>query len=159
MKGKIIVALLFLFAWTTSCKGDEAVEPDGSAFAIAVANGYRLPFGKYNLETYEDNKQILYDVVLEVKNEKDEDDLYIINGQSTINFYFAKFETDFQKQSITIHAVGSTKIQGSLPEAVFEQEYLERLANVQGYRLNTDGDQLTLNLPDTKKMIFSLDKN
>lgn len=157
MKGKIVFFLLLVIG--ISCKSDQDVKPESSAYALRLTDGVQLPFGKFYLEKYEDDEKSPHEIILEVKNEKDRDGHYIIHGQATVNFYFAKFSADFESQEITIYSVGSTRIEGAPSKQIFETEYLQRLATATTYDYNVNGDKFILGLTDNKKMIFTLDKN
>ena len=135
------------------------MEPFDASVASLIRSDTTYPFGKFELEAYENNTKSPFKIVLEIKNEKDKDGLFIINGQGTVNFYFAQFEADFAQQSMSIHGVGSTTIEGPDYKSKFESEYLDRLSRATGYSFNKEGDKLTLHLNEDQKMIYLVDKN
>jgi hypothetical protein len=156
---KFFVVLLLI----VSCKQrDELVPQNLNGSAFASASGRALyPFGKYKLISFENNANLIYNVDLEIKNEKDANGHFILNGKSNANFYFAKFDADFAAQTLKIYGVGTTEIGGTYNELKFEKEYLERLANVVSYQFSLDGSKLFLLSEEEKgqTMTFSLDKN
>lgn len=143
------------------CRSEEIEPSEFNELSFAIASGRILyPFGKYKLLSYENNANINFNVDLEVKNEKDDDGHFIINGQSNVNFYFAKFEADFVKQTVKIYGVASTRIGGTARELQFERDYLERLSKVTSYQFSQDGSKFILILPDSnKRIIYEVDKN
>jgi heat shock protein HslJ len=104
-------------------------------------------FGKWRMVSYADNKQIPFDVTIELKNEKDSSSRYIITGKSPLNFYFSTFDIDDTKNSITVYDIQSTKIGGSTSSVSFEKEYYELLTKIKSYEISNNGETLKLILP------------
>ncbi|SOE21336.1 hypothetical protein SAMN06298216_1807 [Spirosomataceae bacterium TFI 002] len=164
MKSRKILYILFIAVLAFGCKSED-LGPSNDFYeyeaSFASATGRILyPFGRYKLAALENNSNIIYNVDLEIKNEKDSEGFFIINGQCNANFYFAKFEADFVKQTVRINGVASTKIGGTYNELLFEKDFLERLSKVTSYQFSVDGTKLIFLLPtNDQKLIFDLNKN
>ena len=89
-------------------------------------------FGLWKFKSYSDGKVPSFDVSLEIK---DEEGKYTFNGRSSVNFYFASPIIDENKKTISVDAVGSTKIAGTLEANQFEIAYYENLRNIERYEL------------------------
>jgi heat shock protein HslJ len=86
--------------------------------------------GQWKFKGYSDGKVPTYDVTLEFKGEEGKNTL---NGRSSVNFYFASFNTDEIKKTIALSVLGSTKIAGSNEANQFEMTYYDRLKNIERY--------------------------
>jgi heat shock protein HslJ len=108
--------------------------------------------GQWKFKSYADGKAPTYDVTLEIK---DEEGKYTLNGRSSVNFYFASFETDESKKTITLSVLGSTKIAGTTEANQFEMVYYDRLRNAERYGFK-DKNTLVLYLvnPTNEAMYF-----
>lgn len=157
---KILIFILIALG-SLACRSEDIEPTELNGLSFAIASGRVLyPFGRYQLISYENNANITFKVNLEIKNEKDADGHFIINGQSNVNFYFAKFEADFAKQTVQIYGVASTRIGGTARELQFERDYLERLSKVTSYQFSQDGSKLILQIPQgNKKIIFDVNKD
>jgi heat shock protein HslJ len=104
-------------------------------------------FGKWRMVSYADNKQVPFDVTIELKNERDSSGRYIMTGKSPLNFYFSTFDIDDAKSAITVYDIQSTKIDGNAPSVLFEKGYYELLTKVKNYEISNNGETLKLILP------------
>jgi hypothetical protein len=161
MGKRIYLYLVLIAVLAFECKSEELAPSDVNEASFASATGRILyPFGRYKLSAFENNPSIIYNVDLEIKNEKDSEGFFIINGQCNANFYFAKFEADFVKQTVKINGIASTKIGGTYNELLFEKDYLERMSKVVSYQFSLDGTKLIFLLSEkNQKMIFDVNKN
>lgn len=145
---KYLIFIYFLVA-LISCKKDADMAPNGGA---TPSYSYQSPlFSKWILNNTESNTKINYNVVLELKNEKNEKGNFILNGKSSINFYSADFLVNDKK--ITISNILSTEIAGDSKATSFENDYLKRLSEVETYSI--DQGMLTLS-GKNQKMIFKV---
>jgi len=108
--------------------------------------------GQWKFKGYSDGKAPTYDVTLEFKEEEGKNTL---NGRSSVNFYFASFETDESKKTIELSVLGSTKIAGTPEANQFEMVYYDRLRNVERYEFK-DKNTLVFYLvnPTNEAMYF-----
>ena len=108
--------------------------------------------GQWKFKSYTDGKTPDYDVTLEIKNEEGK---YTLNGRSSVNFYFASFETDEYKKTIALSVLGSTKIAGTTEANQFEMIYYNRLRNAEKYEFK-DKNTLVFYLvnPTNEAMFF-----
>jgi heat shock protein HslJ len=132
-----------------ACKSDDAIGPNDN-YITGLASRSSI-YSKWKLVSYETNKKISYDVVLEFKNEKNEKGSNIVSGKSSINFYQADFVTENNK--LKISNLIMTQIGGSSEAMKFEDDYLKRLVEVTNFNISDE----TLILSSTKqKMTFKL---
>ncbi|CAH0996878.1 hypothetical protein EMA8858_03013 [Emticicia aquatica] len=110
--------------------------------------------GQWTFKGYSDGKTPAFDVTLEIK---DEEGKYILNGRSSVNFYFASFETDESKKTIKLSAIGSTKIAGSIEANQFEAIYYERLHKIERYEFK-DKNTLLFYLSNPAKEIMYFER-
>ncbi len=154
--------ILVLFFVLVSCASSEDNVSPSLKVSMANSDASISPiFNTWKLVSFEDNKAVKFDVILEIKPERNEKGLFTITGKSTVNFYYAFFEADFAKNALKINGVSGTKIGTSLAsEATFEKEYWERLAAVEKFEVSSDRTKMTLFLPDItkKKMNFQISK-
>jgi len=115
-------------------------------------------FKKWKLISYENRKALSYNVIMELKPEKNERGFYILNGKSTINFYYAGFDFQEESKSFIINDISVTEIAGGKAEQEFETDYLNRLAKVGKYEISNDNKSFTLITSDTtpKKLYFTV---
>jgi heat shock protein HslJ len=118
----LIISSLFMF----SCAKEVVEATNANLSALSTSN----LIGQWKLKSYADGKTPAFDVTLEIK---DEEGKYTLNGRSSVNFYFASFETDESKKTITLSVLGSTKIAGTEEANQFEMIYYENLRNVEKY--------------------------
>jgi heat shock protein HslJ len=104
-------------------------------------------FGKWQMVSYADNKQILLNVTIELKSERDSSGHYMITGKSPLNFYFSTFDIDDTNNLITVYDVQSTKIGGGALSVSFEKNYYELLTKIKSYEVSNSGKTLKLILP------------
>lgn len=149
---KITVYFLSLLT-LISCNADNN-DLIGPQSALGAKGFY--PFGKYELISFEEDRAPSFAARLDILNEKDNENHYILNGRAAVNFFFAKFDCNFNKKTIKIYGIGSTEIAGSRAETNFERDFLARLSRVERYEFNHDGSKLTLHLPKEEKrmMVF-----
>ncbi|MDP5121891.1 MAG: META domain-containing protein [Spirosomaceae bacterium] len=136
----IISPLLCLFLLGCSADG---YSPDPNFYETSV-------FGKWRMVSYADNKQIPFDVTLELKSEKDSLGRNIITGKSPLNFYFSTFTINPSDSAITVYDIQSTKIEGAVSQVSFEKNYYEMLTKVKKYEISESGKTLNLILPSTE---------
>lgn len=103
--------------------------------------------GQWKLKSFSDGKAPAYDITLELK---DENGKYTLNGRSSVNFYFASFETDESKKTFKVSVLGSTKIAGTLEANQFEMIYYENIRNIERYEFK-DINNLVLYLSSPAK--------
>lgn len=126
----------------------EAAHPNLSALSTSGL------LGQWKFKGYADGKVPTYDVTLEFKDEEGKNTL---NGRSSVNFYFASFEVDESKKTMTLSVLGSTKIAGT-PEALqFEMVYYERLKNISHYELKSN-NTLSLYLSNPAKEVMNFER-
>ncbi len=164
------VAIFLFFAVLTSCSKGDSLFPgnDPSApqgpLGVNGSNGsngnVRAPFGTWKLVGYEDGKTTPYEINIAFKNEKNELGQYLIDGKSTVNFYFAYFTADFEKRTIELYGVGGTQIKGGAAEMAYEENYWIRLSKVVRYEITDDSQTLILHSPekDKQKITYKLIK-
>jgi heat shock protein HslJ len=140
----LIISTLLMIACTE--KIIEAADANLSALSKSDL------LGQWKFKSYSDGKNPAYDVTLEIK---DEEGKYTLNGRSSVNFYFASFEADESKKTMTLSVLGSTKIAGTTEANQFEMIYYERLRNVERYEFK-DKNTLVLYLvnPTNEAMFF-----
>lgn len=126
-------------------------EMENSLTTMDAYRNVQTPFGKWKLVSYADGKKITYDVILEIKNETDATGNFIINGKSSVNFYFSTCSIDFNRKTMTFYGVGSTKISGPTADITFETNYYQLLAKTERYELTNDNTELKLYLPTSEK--------
>lgn len=136
----IISPLLCLFLLGCSA---ESYSPDTNFYGTSV-------FGKWRMVSYADNKQVPFDVTLELKSEQDSLGRNIITGKSPLNFYFSTFTINSADNNIIIYDIQSTKIAGAIPQVSFEKNYYEILSKVTKYEISENGKTLKLILPSTE---------
>lgn len=143
--------VFIIFLVVNACKSDDAISPDKNyTFDLAASN---ILYSKWTLVSYESNKKINYDVVLQFKNEKNEKGTNIVTGKSSINFYQADFIAENNK--MTISNLIMTQIAGNTEARTFETDYLKRISEVTNYSISDE----TLFLTSTKhKMTFKINK-
>ncbi|MCA0365920.1 MAG: META domain-containing protein [Bacteroidetes bacterium] len=155
MKNLIVIILIMAMF---SCKSDKVldslnIDKDGTT---KITNaGF---FKKWKLISYENRKALSYNVIMELKPEKNERGFYILNGKSTINFYYAGFDFQEESKSFIINDISVTEIAGGKAEQEFETDYLNRLAKVGKYEISNDNKSFTLITSDTtpKKLYFTV---
>lgn len=141
--------VFIIFLLINACKSDDALGPDKNySFDLAARNIF---YSKWKLVSYESNKKIKYDVILEFKNEKNEKGINIVSGKSSINFYQADFVTDNNK--LKISNLIMTLIGGSPEARDFEDDYLRRIVEVTNYSIS--GETLVLSSAK-QQMTFKL---
>ncbi|WP_435352783.1 META domain-containing protein [Emticicia sp. SJ17W-69] len=129
--------------------GKESVEAANPNLSALSTSGL---LGQWKFKGYADGKVPAYDVTLEFKDEEGKNTL---NGRSSVNFYFATFETNDATKTMTISTIGSTKIAGTPEANQFEMVYYERLRNVAHYELKTNNTLLLyLSNPAKEVMYF-----
>ncbi|WP_255069597.1 META domain-containing protein [Lacihabitans sp. LS3-19] len=144
---KYLIIILFAVS-TISCKKDADMAPNGATPSFT----YQSPlFSKWILNSNESKAKINYEIVLDLKNEKNEKGNFILNGKSSINFYSAEFVVNDKK--ITISNILSTEIAGDSKATSFENDYIKRLSEVESFSI--DQGMLTLN-GKNQKMIFKV---
>lgn len=104
-------------------------------------------FGKWRMVSYADNKQIPFDVTIELKSERNSSGHHMITGKSPLNFYFSTFDIDDTKNLITVYDIQSTKIEGGTLSVSFERNYYELLTKIKNYEISNNGETLKLILP------------
>ena len=137
---KLFVGIMMLSSIMFSCK-EKDLSPD-YLFSSKEANP--VPFGRYELKTYNNSSAVPYDVVLEIKPEKDSSGRYLINGKSVVNFYFSSAQIKSDGKTLQISEVASTKISGHEAELKFEKDYYHRLAKVKSFKTQLNGTSLIL---------------
>jgi heat shock protein HslJ len=140
----LIISSLLIIACTQ--KAIEAADANLSAASKSDL------LGQWMFKGYADGKTPAYDVTLEIKDEEGKNTL---NGRSSVNFYFASFDTDESKKTITLSVLGSTKIAGTPEANQFEMVYYDRLRNVERYEFK-DKNTLVFHLvnPTNEAMFF-----
>ena len=123
--------ILVLFLILNACKSNDAISPDVNSIA-QLARKSNI-YSKWKLVSYESNKKINYEVVLEFKNEKRTN---IISGKSSINFYVADFINENNK--LKISNLIMTRIGSSTEAGKFEDDYLKRLVEVTSYSISDE---------------------
>ena len=131
--------------------GKENVEAANPNLSALNTSGL---LGQWKFKGYADGKIPAYDVTLEFKDEEGKNTL---NGRSSVNFYFATFETNEAAKTMTVSAIGSTKIAGSPEANQFEMVYYERLKNVSHYELKTN-NTLLLYLSNPAKEVMNFER-
>ena len=138
----LIISTLLIIACTQ--KAIESVEPN----TLNTAN----LLGQWKFKSYANRTPIAYEVSLEFKNE---DGKNTLSGRSSVNFYFASFETNDSEKTMKVGVLGSTKIAGSPEANQFESIYYERLRSITHYEFtNTNTLLLHLSSPAREVMIF-----
>ena len=141
-----LTSTIFLMS---NCSKQESILPNTNA------NDIHSPFGKWKFASYADGKKIDSVITLELSAEKNQENLYPINGKSIVNFYFAYISVNETSKEIKISTLGSTKMAGSPQNMQFESAYFEKLSKVNKYELSNN--QLILYLSDDK-MFFDVQK-
>ncbi len=140
----LIISSLLMIACT-----QKTIEAANASLSSLSTSGL---LGQWKFKSYSDAKSPVYDVTLEIK---DEEGKYTLNGRSSVNFYFASFETDESKKTITLSGLGSTKIAGTPEANQFEMVYYERLRNVVKYELKDRNTLIFyLSSPSKEAMYF-----
>ena len=105
-------------------------------------------FGEWKFIGYSDKKQPKFGTTIEFG--KDETSKYRLNGRSSVNLYFASFETD-DKKIFKVGVMGSTKIAGSTEANQFEAVYFDHLRSAERYEfINKDKLIFYLSNPKAK---------
>lgn len=146
-KFTLLLPFVFFGLFLFSCES----EMENSLTAMDAYRNVQTPFGKWKLTNYADGKKITSDVTLEIKNETDASGNFIINGKSSVNFYFSTCSIDFNQKTMTFYGVGSTKISGPTADITFETNYYQLLAKVERYEFKKNNTELILYLPATEK--------
>ncbi len=132
-----IYLITILFIMSFSCKKTEIVEPESSTGIATLIGKWKLveilrgdvldrPCG-VNTPTRE--------ITIEfTANPSGTSNLFSLNGQSTVNDYFASYEAD-SKGVIKISTVGGSKRGGSTEMMQCENNYYTLLAESQEYRI------------------------
>ena len=123
---KLTISLIISTLLMISCSQKTIETADANLSALSESS----LLGQWKFKSYANGKVPAYDVTLEIK---DEDGKYTLNGRSSVNFYFASFETNENKKTIILSALGSTKIAGTTEANQFEMVYYERLRNIEQY--------------------------
>lgn len=164
-KVRLVRLIFILSAVLAGCKKEGGLSPldvlNGSAKRDNLATDQVFPFGKYNLFYYENGYKVPYDVVLEFKNEVNSRGDFIVSGKSCVNFYFATQTFNTDTNEVSILNLSSTKISGSEEKLEFEKDYLDRLASVVSYEIDSNRKKLILRMPESNNqyMVFVLDSN
>ena len=158
--GKIVKVATILFSaivLNACIKSD--VGPSGDKLLGQSKTSF--PFGLFKLYAYESFQLAPYEITLEIKNELDAEQLYIVNGKSCLNFYFASCKLDAFKRGISFTNLAATKIDGSQEKMVFEKEFLNRLERVKYFENNSDGTLLRFFTGEDKEefLTFLLEQN
>jgi heat shock protein HslJ len=133
-----------------SCKKESVESASTSMDALSTTDF----LGQWKFKGYSDGKMPVYDVTIEFKKEEGK---YSLNGRSSVNFYFASFETNENTKTMKISAIGSTKMAG-MPEAnQFETVYYERLQNLERYEFK-DKNVLALYLSNPVKEVMYFER-
>ena len=132
------LVFLVLVVSIISCKKAGEVTPNSATLGLTDRSEL---YSKWILKSTENTSKINYEVVLELKNERNEKGNFILNGKSSVNFYSAEFVINDKK--ITISNIVSTKISGDSNSINFENDYFKRLSEVETFRL--EQGLLTLN--------------
>jgi hypothetical protein len=145
-----LIILLLVF----SCKSENfEMGPSGSVDKQFNASDIeRGLFGVWKLSSYEDLKNIRYDVTLELKTERTPRGLYLLSGKSAANFYNAQFEFNNQKGTIKIYDLATTEINADATAKNFEVDFWKRLLSVEKFQIIDN--VLTISLKENKKLIF-----
>lgn len=140
----LIISILLMIACT-----EKTIE---AASANLSASSKSDLLGQWKFKSYTDGKTPAYDVTLEIK---DEEGKCTLNGRSSVNFYFASFEANESKKTITLSVLGSTKIAGTAEANQFEMTYYDRLRNAERYEFK-DKNTLVFYLanPTNEAMYF-----
>lgn len=132
-----------------SCKNHESLTPnDNLDYNLATKD---LIFGKWKLLENKLNTKFPYEIILELKNEKNEKGKYVLSGKSSINFYQASFTIN--DNYITIGSISVTEISGNALAKNFEEEYLRTLSEVNHFEISNE--TLTLNNNRDKLILYT----
>jgi heat shock protein HslJ len=142
------LVFLVLVVSIISCKKAGEVTPKSATLGLT---DHSELYSKWILKSTENTSKINYEVVLELKNERNEKGNFILNGKSSVNFYSAEFVLNDKK--ITISDMLSTQIAGDSKATNFENDYFKRLSEVETFRL--DHGLLTL-IGKNQKMTYKV---
>ncbi len=142
----LIISSLLMIACTE--KNIEVADANLSALSTSGL------LGQWKFKGYLDGKTPAYDVTLEFKDEEGKNTL---NGRSSVNFYFATFETNDLTKTMTVSEIGSTKIAGTPEANQFEMVYYERLKNITRYEFKTN-NTLLLYLSNPAKEVMNFER-
>ena len=145
---KYLLKLILINTLLLGACSKETVEDD-SITVSALRKSDLL--GQWKFKSYSDGKTPAFDVTLEIK---DEDGKYTFNGRSSVNFYFVSPKIDESKKTISVDAVGSTKIAGTLEANQFEIAYFENLRNIERYELKEKNTLIFHISKPTKEVIY-----
>lgn len=108
--------------------------------------------GNWQFKSFANKAVVPYEVTLEIK---EEDGKLVLNGRSSVNFYFATMLVNETTKSIKISDIGSTKMAGPLEANQFELKYFQYLGTANKYSFQ-DKNTLILGLakPSGEIMIF-----
>lgn len=126
-----------------SCKTNDVIVPSGDKNTINSITNVGF-FKKWKLASYETRKALNFNVIMELKPEKNEKGFYILNGKSTINFYYAGFEYNTDNKTFSIKDISVTEIAGAKADQEIETDFLTRLAKIGKYEISEDNKTLTL---------------
>ena len=141
--------ILVIFLISNACKSNDDIGPNDDYIA-GLASKSSI-YSKWELVSYESNKKINYEVILEFKNEKNEKRTNIVSGKSSINFYQADFVNENNK--LKISNLIMTRIGGSIEANKFEDDYLKRLMEVTNYSIS---DQILILSSAKQQMTFKI---
>lgn len=145
---KYLLKLILINTFLLSACSKEMVEAD--AMKNSALRQSEL-LGQWKFKSYADGKTPAFDVTLEIK---EEDGKYTFNGRSSVNFYFVSPKIDESKKTISVYAVGSTKIAGTLEANQFEIAYFENLRNIERYELKEKNTLIFHISKPTKEVIY-----
>ncbi len=128
----VFISLIISTLLVAAC-AEKAIESATDAKLSSLGAASLL--GQWKFKGYTDGKTPAFDVTLEFKNEEGKNTL---NGRSSVNFYFAEFETNEATKIMKIGVLGSTKIAGTHEANQFEMIYYERFRNIGRYEFKNN---------------------
>lgn len=137
-----------------SCKSDPDLSPslDNKTQNLGTVNGL---YGKWKLYSLDNGSELPYNVWLEIKSERNEKGLNIINGKSFINFFNASFTWDASNKGFKVYDLINTEIAGSKKEQDLETEFFKRFLDTKLYEINTKGELIfKISTASKQNMIF-----
>lgn len=144
---KSILIFLFTFSFLTSCSKKESEMP-----LLGDNISAQNMIGNWKLKSFSNKAAIPYEVTLEIKEEEGK---FVLNGRSSVNFYFAALSVNESNKTLKISDVGSTKMAGTTEANQFESKYFQYLSTATKYSFQ-DSNTLIFYMakPAGETMIF-----
>lgn len=150
MKKQLIVLIISLIVF--SCKSDN-VDPSYNVQRnnLGVTS---LLFGKWKLQSFEDNQPISKDIIIEFTPEKNAQGNHTLSGKCVVNFYQAIFSFDNDKKLLSVKSLASTEIATNSTDASMETKYFTTLSKVTKFSFEKNATVVVLSTDKNEKLIF-----